>query len=126
MHGTGSTSSTSRAISMESADRVAAGGSSRIGRAKSPGEAALWQAHLTVLQQALRLGKPDALARLRSEAARLEREVEALQGRKALAERSSSGEAHSAQLADAIAERLRRISDLAGLLRRHGGRARTD
>jgi hypothetical protein len=80
----------------------------------------LWQAHLAVLRQALQLRKPDALARVRSETARLEREIEALRGRKALAERTSggNGRALAEQLAETIAERLRRISDLAGLLRR--------
>ena len=90
-------------------------------RRRSAGEAELWQAHLAVLRQALRMRKPDALARVRSEAAKLEREVEALQGRKALAERSGSDEAMAGQLAEAIAERLRRISDLAGLVRMADG-----
>jgi hypothetical protein len=85
------------------------------------GEAALWQAHLAVLRQALRMRKPDAVARLRSETSRLEREIEALQGRKILAERTV-GEA--AQLPGSIAERLRRISDLAALQRQFGGKAR--
>jgi hypothetical protein len=52
-------------------------------------EAELWQAHLAVLRQALRMRKPDAVARVRSETGRLEREVEALQARRALAERSA-------------------------------------
>lgn len=90
------------------------------GRAPAVGEQALWQAHLSVLRQALQLRKPDALARVRSETGRLEREIEALQGRKALAERASGATVSplGEQLADTIAERLRRISDLAGLTRR--------
>jgi hypothetical protein len=85
-------------------------------------EPELWQAHLAVLRQALQLRKPDAVARLRSETNRLEREVEALQGRKALAERASGGNGDplAEQLAETIAERLRRISDLAGLVRKWG------
>ena len=88
-------------------------------RAGATGEQALWQAHLAVLRQALQLRKPDAVARVRSETGRLEREIEALQGRKALAERASggAGSAPAEQLAEAIAERLRHVSDLAGLLR---------
>src|SRR5262245_43117489 len=91
-------------------------------RARAVGEQALWQAHLAVLRQALQLRKPDAVARVRSETGRLEREVEALQGRRALAERASgaNGSALAEQLAEAIAERLRRISDLAGLVPRSG------
>lgn len=88
-------------------------------RPRTGGERELWQAHLAVLRQALQLRKPDAVERVRSETGRLEREIEALQGRKALAERASGANisALAEQLADAIAERLRRISDLAGLLR---------
>jgi hypothetical protein len=88
-------------------------------RPRPAGERELWQAHLAVLRQALQLRKPDAVARVRSESGRLEREVEALQGRKALAERASGGNlcALAEQLAEAITERLRRISDLAGMLR---------
>jgi len=88
-------------------------------RAGATGEQALWQAHLAVLRQALQLRKPDAVARVRSETGRLEREIEALQGRRALAERASgpNGSALAEQLAEAIAERLRRVSDLAGLVR---------
>jgi len=88
-------------------------------RAGVVGERELWQAHLAVLLQALRMRKPDAAARVRSETGRLEREIEALQGRKALAERAGRGDggALAEQLAEAIAERLRRISDLAALLR---------
>lgn len=95
-------------------------------RAKSVGEAELWRAHLAVLRQAFRMRNPDAVARVRSETCRLEREVEALQGRKALAERAGGGEVLAAQLAEAIAERLRRISDLAGLVRISEGKAKRD
>ena len=93
-------------------------------RAGAVGERELWQAHLAVLRQALRLRKPDAAARVRSETGRLEREIEALQGRKTLAERAGRGDggALAEQLAETIAERLRRISDLAGLLRPGGGK----
>lgn len=94
--------------------------------AKPAREAELWQAHLAVLKQALRMRKPDAVARVRSEAGRLEREVEALQGRKALAERTGNDEVLAQQLSAMIAERLRRISDLAGLVRMFGGRAKED
>ncbi len=82
----------------------------------------LWQAHLAALRQALQLRKPDAMARVRSETGRLEREIEALQGRKALAEAAGRGDGGvlAEQLAETIAERLRRISDLAGLARRCG------
>jgi len=92
------------------------------------GERELWQAHLAVLRQALQLRKPDALARARSEIARLEREIEALQGRKALAERArgARGSALAEQLAETIAERLRRISDLAGLVRQWGRTGKGD
>ena len=91
-------------------------------RAPAVGERELWQAHLTVLRQALQLRKPDAVARVRSETGRLEREIEALQGRKALAERAGggNGSALAEQLAETIAERLRRTSDLAGLVRQWG------
>ncbi|WP_119301332.1 hypothetical protein [Dongia deserti] len=70
--------------------------------------------------------KPDAVARVRSETGRLEREVEALQGRKALAERTGGDGALASQLTEAVAERLRRISDLAGLIRMFGGKAKGD
>jgi hypothetical protein len=96
-------------------------------RARAAGEAELWQAHLAVLRQSLRMGKPDAVARVRSEAARLEREIEALQGRKALAERGDDGGGVLAgQLGEAIAERLRRISDLAGSTRMFGGKSKDE
>lgn len=87
-------------------------------------EADLWQAHLAVLRQALRMRKPDAIARVRSETGRLEREIDALQARRLLAERT--GGALATQLADTIAERLRRISDLAGLKRVFGGGTASD
>jgi hypothetical protein len=90
------------------------------------GEAELWQVHLAVLRQALRMRKPDASARVRNEAGRLEREIEALQERRALAQRSGAEGALATQLADAIAERLRRVSDLAGLTRTFRGKARDD
>lgn len=95
-------------------------------RAGPAGEAELWQAHLAVLRQALRMRKPDAIARVRSETGRLEREIEALHGRKALAERAGDGEALGGQLAETIAERLRRISDLASLTRTFGGKAKDE
>lgn len=97
-------------------------------RARPAGEAELWQAHLAMLRQALRLRRPDAVARVRSETGRLEREIEALQGRKRLAERAGAGDGGTLaeQLAETIAERLRRISDLAGLTRRFGGKAREE
>ncbi|HEV8389535.1 MAG TPA: hypothetical protein VGQ35_06820 [Dongiaceae bacterium] len=66
------------------------------------------------------------MARVRSETNRLEREIEALQGRKILAERAGAGGALAEQLAETIAERLRRISDLAGLTRMFGGKAREE
>jgi hypothetical protein len=95
-------------------------------RAGAVGERELWQAHLAVLRQALQLRKPDAMARVRSETGRLEREIEALQGRKALAERAGRGDggALAEQLAETIAERLRRISDLAGLARQCGRKSK--
>src|SRR5690348_9505213 len=97
-------------------------------RTKRTGEAELWQAHLAVLHQALRMRKPDAIARVRSETARLEREIESLQARRALAERAGgrNDEALAGQLAETIAERLRRISDLAGLTRRVHGKAKNE
>ena len=70
--------------------------------------------------------KPDARDRIRSERARLEREIAALSGRRALAQRSlrrddagmnRSEAALCTQLAEQIARRLCRVSDLAALLR---------
>jgi hypothetical protein len=90
-------------------------------------ETELWQSHLAVLRQALCMRKPDALARVRSETGRLEREIESLQARKALAERAmAGGGALARQLAETIAERLRRISDLARLTRLFGGKAKAE
>jgi hypothetical protein len=89
-------------------------------------EPELWKAHLAVLRQALRMRKPDASARVRSEASRLEREIQALQERRALAERAGGNDALATQLAEAIAERLRRVSDLAGLTRTFRGKAKDD
>jgi hypothetical protein len=91
-------------------------------RGKPAGEAELWHAHLAVLSQALRMRKPDAVARVRSEIGRLEREIEALQGRKALVDGAAGGDGGrpAEQIALTIAERLRRISDLAGLTREFG------
>jgi hypothetical protein len=96
--------------------------------ARQTAEADLWQAHLAVLRQSLRMRKPDAIARVRSESARLEREVEALQARRALAGRAGGGDGggFEAHLAELIAERLRRVSDLAGLARLSGGKAATN
>jgi hypothetical protein len=92
------------------------------------GESELWQAHLAVLRRALHMRKPDAVAQVRSETSRLEREIEALQARKALAERAGgcNDDALAGQLAETIAERLRRISDLAGLTRMFGGKAKAE
>ncbi|HET6619356.1 MAG TPA: hypothetical protein VFG64_05405 [Dongiaceae bacterium] len=87
-------------------------------------EADLWQAHLLVLRQALCMRKPDAIARVHREAGRLEREVDALQARRLLTERA--GGVFATHLADTIAERLRRISDLAGLKRTFGGKTASD
>ena len=97
-------------------------------RASAVGERELWHAHLAVLRQALQLRRPDAVVRVRSETGRLEREIEALHRRKALAERAGRGDggALSEQLAETIAERLRRISDLAGLLRQFGGKGKDE
>ncbi len=91
-------------------------------------EGELWQAHLAVLRQALLMRKPDALARVRSETARLEREIEAMSARSALAERAAGGErlVLTERLAETIAERLRRISDLAGLVRALSGPAKKE
>lgn len=99
------------------------------------GEAALWAAHLAVLRQALLMRKPDARDRIRSEVARLEREIAAMSDRHALARRSlrwgdacaSRAEgALCAQLDGQITERLRRVSDLAGLLRGNAPRGCED
>ena len=55
------------------------------------GEAALWLQHLAVLRQALLMRKPDAQHRIRSETAKLEREVEAMSARRKLAVRAARG-----------------------------------
>ena len=94
-------------------------------------EAELWQAHLAVLRQALRMRKPDAVARIRSETGRLEREIEALQARRALAERSAGDggaltEQLTERLVETIAERLRWISDLAALTRTCGRQSKAE
>lgn len=93
-------------------------------------EDALWTAHLAVLRQGILLRKPDARARIRGEAARLEREIDAMSARRALAHRKQrradavestvdhAGE-ELAQLDAQIAQRLRQVSDLTALLRRH-------
>jgi hypothetical protein len=93
----------------------------------APDEAKLWRRHLELLRQALRLRKPDARGRVRSEAARLEREIAALSGRRELLRRrlrwsdgatgAGSGESAVVQLDGQIAQRLRQVSDLAALLR---------
>lgn len=96
-------------------------------RSRPATEADLWQAHLAVLRRALRMRKPDAVARVRSETGRLEREIEALQARRALAERSAGdGGALTERLAETIAERLRRISDLAALTRTCGRHSKAE
>lgn len=91
-------------------------------------EVDLWQAHLAVLRQALEMRKPDARIRIRSEAAGLEREVEALQARLALTGAGDAGDggAVARRLAEAIAQRLRRVSDLAGLARTRSGPLRRE
>lgn len=91
-------------------------------------EAALWSGHLAVLRQALLMRKPDARGRIRSEAARLEREIAAMSERRELARRSlrwsdpadgiaAAGTLTCVQLDTQIARRLRQVSDLAALLR---------
>lgn len=99
-----------------------------VSRSSPSTEGELWQAHLAVLQQSLRMRKPDALARVRSETARLEREVEAMSARRILAERAAARDraTHPDRIAETIAERLRQISDLAGLVRAFGGRAKVE
>ncbi len=86
-------------------------------------EAGLWARHLAVLRQALALRQPDARQRIRREAAKLEREVEAMSARRQLAvkavrqaESQGGGAATFAELDQRIAERLRQVSDLAALL----------
>ena len=121
MSGIGSMCSTSRMRSMANGDAV---GAQR--RAATEGD--LWRAHLAVLSHDLRARKPDGVARLRSEAARLDREVEALMARQKLAERAAGSQASATleQLTEAVADRLRRVSDLAGLTRTYGGKPRLE
>jgi hypothetical protein len=87
----------------------------------------LWARHLAVLRQALVMRKPDAQHRIRSETAKLEREVAAMSARRQLAVRAARDAdcpagipAIFAELDDRIAERLRQISDLAAMLRSAG------
>jgi hypothetical protein len=90
-------------------------------------EADLWQAHLAVLRDALRMGKPDAVSRVRSETGRLERDIDALQARRVLAERAGgAGGLRARHLSETLAERLRRVSDLANLMRMPRGMAMPD
>lgn len=94
------------------------------GERREPDEAEFWQSHLAVLRQALVMRQPDARDRIRSAAARLEREVAALNARRELARRRQRWSepqcaATGDQLDDQIARRLRRLSDLAALLRKH-------
>lgn len=90
---------------------------------RRPDEAALWNDHLAVLRQALVLRHPDARGRVRSEAARLEREIASLNARRELARRrqrwAEPGGAAGAPdaLDEQIALCLHRLSDLAALLR---------
>lgn len=89
-------------------------------------EAELWSRHLAVLRQALAMRKPQARNLIRGEAAKLEREVEALSARRNLAAQAARGADAGAacgatvafaQLDAQIARRLRQVSDLAALLR---------
>lgn len=98
----------------------------QISAARSGGEteAELWVRHLAVLRQALAMRKPQARSRIHSEAARLEREVEALSARHRLAAQAVRGADHGrgtgatlAELGAQIARRMRQVSDLAALLR---------
>ncbi|MGH6890723.1 MAG: hypothetical protein ACREEP_00535 [Dongiaceae bacterium] len=97
-------------------------------RQKPATEAELWQAHLAVLRQALLMRKPDALARVRSEIVKLEREIEAMRARGVLAERAAGGDcaALSERIAETITEKLRQISDLAALVQVIGARAKAE
>jgi hypothetical protein len=100
----------------------------RTAQRPKPAEADLWQAHLGVLRQALLMRQPDARAQITSEITRLEREIEAMQARLALVNQAETGEggALAQRLANLIAERLRQVSDLAGLARRFGTLAKSD
>lgn len=88
------------------------------------GESGLWAQHLAVLRQALVMRKPDAAQRICGLRAKLEREAEAMSARRGLAAMAARNadcpagvSATLSGLDDCIAERLRRISDLAALLR---------
>lgn len=95
-----------------------------------PSEAELWANHLSVLRKAILMRKPDARDRIRSEVSRLEREIEAIRTRRNLAGRKQrhaeatalSGDAAAAEFAQLdhqMVQRLRRVSDLAALLRQN-------
>lgn len=93
-------------------------------RQERQSEAGLWAQHLAVLRQALIMRQPDGQHRIRREAAKLEREIEAMSARRQLAVRAAraadcqaSAAATFAELDNRIAERLRQVSDLAALLR---------
>jgi len=94
-------------------------------RPEIAGEAVLWARHLAVLRQALLMRKPDARHRIRSEAAKLEREIDSMSGRRNLALKAARhpdcmagiGAAACAQLDEQIAQRMRQVGDLASLLR---------
>jgi hypothetical protein len=97
-------------------------------RSELSGEAGLWAQHLAVLRQALVMRKPDARHRIRSETAKLEREVEAMSARRQLAVKAARhADCHAgaaatfAALDTRIAERLRQVSDLAALLQNAPG-----
>jgi hypothetical protein len=92
-------------------------------------EGELWARHLAVLRQALVMRHPDGQHRIRSETAKLEREIEAMSARRQLAVKAarhadcqSGATATFAELDSQIAERLRQVSDLAALLRSASGR----
>ena len=89
-------------------------------------ETQLWQAHLAVLRQGLLMRKSDAQARIRSETAKLEREIDAMQARRRLAGCAGQDSGLPDQLADTIARRLRQVSDLAALTREVGGPAKRE
>lgn len=98
-------------------------------------ETDLWDRHLAVLRLALAMRIPEARGRIRSEAAKLEREVEALAGRRKIAamtaRRNGCDHGNSntfAELDAQIARRMRQISDVCALLRVPGppGRAQED
>lgn len=121
MRGIASTCSTSPTRFMANGDAVRT-------QHKVAAEADLWRTHLAVLAHDLRARKPDGLGRLRSEAARLNREVEALLARQRLAERATGAQVSATleQLTEAVAERLRRVSELAALTRTYGGKPRAE